>query len=503
MQRIGNNIIYAAIIALACFLPEVGFLVDGDILPKWYLLGLSLCAFVITYGISGLNDAITLPSIKVTLTAVASLVSLWAVIESAFNGWIAAHGPFDNPAGLAISLCCVLALNSNVIGTNGRTCKWLNITSITIMACAVIASQSRCGIVALMLIVASSSFQHKRRLIGYVLLVLLSCATIGLSAMKSSSTSGRAFILYQTWSMVAEHPLKGWGVGGFEHCYMLQQASYFEMNPDSPAAILADDIRHPLCEYLLWWVNYGIAGILAIILLLFYPVFKARDKSVRIACLLICWFATVSYPLHYPIVWLILIIGWGQALPQNIINHAADIVPMRMIRLICLMAVLVILGHATISYLLMQADKASVGHKHAKALRIYRHLETICQYNPYYLYSYSRECYTIGLFEEALHWNDRCHRYWSSYDLTLLRGDILYHFDRLYDAEHAYILASHMCPVRFAPLAGLMDVYETAGDRARLIETAVEIRNRPIKVPSGNVENIKRKAAAVLENYSK
>ena len=43
MQRIGNNIIYAAIIALACFLPEVGFLVDGDILLKWYILGLNLC----------------------------------------------------------------------------------------------------------------------------------------------------------------------------------------------------------------------------------------------------------------------------------------------------------------------------------------------------------------------------------------------------------------------------------------------------------------------------
>lgn len=496
MQRIGNNTICAAIIALACFLPEVGLFVDGDILPKWYLFGLGLCAIIITYARGRLKDDIK-PYIKLMLTAAASIVSIWAIAESAFNGWVAAHGPFDNPAGLAISLCCVMALNNG--GTEGgMKNKWATIAMTTIMACAVIASQSRCGIVALMLISANNTIQSKRWFMGTVLVALFACGAIGLSTIKSASTSGRAFILQQTWEMVAEHPLAGWGTGGFERNYMLRQASFFDMHPDDPAATLADDIRHPLCEYLLWWVNYGVAGLLAIILLLFYPVFKVQDKGLRLTCMLICWFAVASYPLHYPLVWSMLILSWVSIIWHKTVHILNKKTIKATATTIAIISSAGICLHAASSFELNKAENASLSHRHKKALRIYKRLEQLQQHDPYYLYAYSRECYTVGLFEDALYWNDCCRNFWSSYDLALLRGDILFHLERYTEAKQEYRLASNMCPSRFAPLEGLMNVYEVFGDGARTKEMARTILLKPVKVPSGDVDRIKKRAETVI-----
>lgn len=496
------NRLFAAIIALACFLPEVGLFVDGDILPKWYLFGLCLCAIVIRYGTGSHKDVFDLHIMKLSLIAVASLVSIWAIAESAFNGWTAARGPFDNPSGLAMSLSCVLALNMNNDRTgSGRKNNLLQSVLAAIMAFAVIASQSRCGIVALMLIAASNIFQYKRRFLWAVMVALLVSGTIGLSAKKSASTFGRAFILQQTWGMVAEHPLKGWGASGFERCYMLRQASFFERHPDSPAAMLADDIHHPLCEYLLWWVDYGFAGPLAIIILLFYPVFEVQEKGLRLASILICWFAAASYPLHYPVVWLTIILSWGAIIRQaasHILAKRTIGVPAAMIAIISCAGIFV---HAVSSFQLKQAEDASLCHRHIKALRIYRRLEALQRHNPYYLYSYSRECYTVGKFEEALQLNNRCHRYWSNYDLELLRGDILFHLERYAEARQAYSLASSMCPVRFAPLEGLMCIFEITGDSKRIKNIAEIVIKKPIKIPSPIIIDIKKHAERIRQEY--
>ena len=65
-----------------------------------------------------------------------------------------------------------------------------------------------------------------------------------------------------------EHPIIGHGHRGFEREYMLRQADFFREHPDSEYAVLADEIRHPLNEFLYVWVNYGVAAPVALLLLL-------------------------------------------------------------------------------------------------------------------------------------------------------------------------------------------------------------------------------------------
>lgn len=43
---------------------------------------------------------------------------------------------------------------------------------------------------------------------------------------------------------------------------MLNQASYFEQNPNSHYLMLADNVFHPFNEYILFLIEYGIAGFL-------------------------------------------------------------------------------------------------------------------------------------------------------------------------------------------------------------------------------------------------
>ena len=81
-------------------------------------------------------------------------------------------------------------------------------------------------------------------------------------------------------------------------------------------------------------------------------------------------------------------------------------------------------------------------------------------------------------------------------------GDILFHLERYTEAKQEYSLAFNMCPSRFRPLEGLMNIYEVLGDGVRTKEIARKILLKPVKVPSRDVDRIKKKAETVVSDYS-
>ena len=85
--------------------------------------------------------------------------------------------------------------------------------------------------------------------------------------MKQGSSQGRVFIIERCVDIIKEHPL-GLGIRGFSTHYMKYQEIYFREHPDSPAVMLADDIKVPLNEYLCIAVNYGLPGILLLMSLI-------------------------------------------------------------------------------------------------------------------------------------------------------------------------------------------------------------------------------------------
>lgn len=62
--------------------------------------------------------------------------------------------------------------------------------------------------------------------------------------------------------MIKEAPLLGHGPDGFQRLYMYYQADYLKSICDNSKLILADNINHPLSEFLIIAVNYGIVGLI-------------------------------------------------------------------------------------------------------------------------------------------------------------------------------------------------------------------------------------------------
>lgn len=496
------DIIISLLISIACFLPELDLFDDGCLLPKWYLLIIVSCVLVIRGCTSGVNWVQAREWLQKGLLLSGLVVSGWALAQGLLGNRWPVYGTFDNPAGMALSLCCIMALCWRKTALEKRCVKWGAIAAGIMMATAVIVTYSRIGIATLAILLFVGLWTHRQKVFALITMAVMVSIFVMFMDKKRDSSSGRLFILQRTWEMVEEHPLKGWGIGGFRKHYMLRQAVFFENNADDKAGWLADDVRHPFCEYLLWWVDGGIMGVLALIVLLILPILYAKESSLRVACLVVSIFASASYPLHYPISWIVLGMGWLSILRyKNITYEGSSYVRYPSIAL-CLILMPVTFLHAYCASVQKRAENAALRHHHTHAIHLYKRVYPLSLYNPYFLYSFSRECYTVGRFSEALRLNEECHRYWNTYDLVLLRADILFRRHDYSKAISNYRLAHNMCPVRFAPLDGLLNTYEAIGDTDMMRQMALQIIDKPIKVPSQAVNHIKSKAREKMNNDS-
>ena len=84
------------------------------------------------------------------------------------------------------------------------------------------------------------------------------------------------------------------------------------------------------------------------------------------------------------------------------------------------------------------------------------------------LYNYTYELYYMGHLDEAARIAKECEQCANGYNLQLLTGDI---HQMQGDSETAithYQHAHHMCPIRFAPLSGLLQTYQQMSDTYEL-----------------------------------
>ncbi len=497
-----TDALVALLIALACFLPEVGLFGDGALLPKWYMALLASCLLMLKAAVGGVDRRAAWAGLRWGILASSLVVCCWTLTDAISNVHWPVRGTYDNPAGLALSLCCAMALLMDTSFPLQGKRRWLVFSLYALFSLTIIATQSRIGIAVLGIILLLFFQRRGKRRLAALALIAMASVFVVLMNMKGDSTSGRHFILQRTCEMIEERPLAGWGIGGFRRHYMLHQAAYFSSHTDNDAAWLADDVRHPFCEYLLWWVDGGVVGLFLCLVFFLLPIFRSRKTVLRNISLVVSLFALASYPLHYPVSWLFLGLGWYTVFSGWM--HERRL--FQILRILCITGCTIVMVstsiHAYSAYRLRQAERAAEQHRHHYAIHLYEQLIRVNSYNPYFLYSFSRECYTVGRFSEALRLNNECHRYWNTYDLTLLRADIFFQRQDYSKAISNYRLAHNMCPVRFAPLDGLLNTYEAIEDTAKMRQIALQIIGKPIKVPSQTVNQIKSKAREIMNNDS-
>lgn len=417
-------------------------------------------------------------------------------------------GPFENPAGYAAVQCSCLPFSLYLCLHNKVSwpIRSLAIISSLSIILTIVLSGSRCGILAACVAViviqaieikaATYLKKHKSILLAIVLFFI--AGVFLLYKLRPTSADGRLLVWSVCLEMIKDKPITGFGINGFHANYMDYQAAYMVTHPDSPYRMLADNITHPFNEYILLTVQFGIIGLamaMAVLVFLIKNLWKQNGpfRSVGIAMIgaivVMCMF---SYPYHYAVIWfmaLLLVLG---AIPDRYMVLGKAI----RYALVCVSFISLIGTGCMLYHHLKWAEmsKRCIAGQTERMLPHYEKMKPWMKWNPLFLYNYAAELNYVDRYEESLRLTEDCMKTYNDYDVQILLGDNLEHTGQTKQAITVYRHASDMIPNRFIPLESMINLYQQTGDtiNARLI--ADEILSKPVKVPSPQVEEIKRKA---------
>ncbi len=439
-------------------------------------------------------NAILKPTLLVT--------ALFGIIEVVYSLTIGRNihpiiGTFENPSvlAMAITLCmpALLYFYPNKSKIQKATILTLYLLSIT----AVAMSQSRTGIICMIvcgIYTLWKTFRFKAKYLFGATLAIIIIAASSLLLVKSESTAGRQFILERSLEMIKEKPL-GWGCKGFSQNYMDFQAEYFRNNNDEEAAMLADNMRHPLNEYIHIAINYGLPAIAAILLLTFILAYRKQKENsneshtfLLTATMLAIWMM-FSYPLSQSFTWNIMYIAMLLFVCNS--NLRANRSIKGIIIISASVSIFIIVSNYNYRH---QWEKAvetyQTGKNKTVPLAIFDKLKNRYGNNSEFLYSYATLLYNEKQYGQAISVAERCDSVSANYDLEILLANSYMFVGELGKAEKHYIQACNMCPNRFIPLYKLFKIYNQLGDTEQMLKVGKEILNKKIKVPSKKIDII-------------
>lgn len=395
---------------------------------------------------------------------------------------------FSNVAGLSSCLCFSMPAISYLIKSDSKPVKIASLCVLTGSILVILCLHSRAGIICIAFWGGSLIYRRRTLLSVYIGTILLLLPLL-LWQIKPASTLGRWFIIQRTIDMIMEYPLTGWGVHGFEANYMHIQSDFLAKHPNIDSSQLADDVCHPLNEYLLIAVDFGLIGVLVIVLFIWYVFFyfrkhKSVDGFVGITTLiLIAVFSMFSYPLAYPFTWIVLLFSLYLIFRGGLNFRVKGILAKWFLFVFIFMGCLVLKGFQYGIEWKKLNDKMNDGYR-VGVRQHYEKLYPVLRYNSRFLYNYAYALYRLGQYEKSLTKAMECRKIRSDYNLSLLFGDIYWALGKDELAIGQYMLAHHMCPCRFAPLCAIYDVYKRQCNYIKCLRMSNVILNKPVKVDS-------------------
>ena len=267
---------YFAIWFGGAFWSVSGRFLDAETAPKvyWALFGAALFSLgCVATAFSGrgeakspISSAFLPPSCFCAVSqAVYALLQWSGACPSA--GPFPACGSFDNPAGLASALAFSLPFGLHLAENCQRPLRSALCVAMALTACAILASGSRSGMLAMGAVLPAYLLTKRRRTRSALFLTLLAAAAARLPPASTTTKRTRPTDGCSSGNAHGNSSRKVLGrdmaPGGFQAHYMEAQADYFRQHPDSPYARLADDVKAPFNEYLGLWTDFGLAGLLA------------------------------------------------------------------------------------------------------------------------------------------------------------------------------------------------------------------------------------------------
>ena len=506
------------IILLGCTFPPLPICWDVHVIPKWYgaMIAIIFCLLYVMkhrqtiWNITTSEWLAILYASSSTCIHFQALYALYDYFFCANNSLTGSVGTYDTPGGMALTVCLLLPfILEYLVGTCGKGSKFSLLkawVTLLVALMLLILCNSRIGIIVLFIELLAFFWRWvPSRFIRWILVGMLVLGGIFLTLQtKRTSTIGRSFILKRTIGLIMDEPLVGYGRNAFEQVYMSCQQEYFRINPNSPNAWLADNIKHPLNDFLFLWVNYGIIPPMLLFTYFIFLIVYLSSRPLRLSIVALFVFCMFSYPLHYPLAW-VFIISSMLFLIRN-----CD----RVYRCCGWCAILLIISRVVLNLpfdiLMSQAKDYALRGGHSYALISYKKALYISELIPFslispyrrdnLLYNYAYELYVMGHLAEANHILEHFSKYNKNYDSELLWGDICQALGSMECATKHYQNAHYMCPVRFAPLYGLLQTFQQVGDIVSADSVAQIIVDKPVKVSSQKVRNMKHEASRWLDD---
>lgn len=351
---------------------------------------------------------------------------------------------------------------------------------------------------------AYSKIQFKKKILKRIIGLVL-CSSIFFILyyfIKPTSSQGRTFILRITSHIIKENIWLGTGgINTFSSNYPLYQAKFFASGLGTEKNImLADNINYALNEFLQFFSEIGIIGLLFILIFIIKSIFiiKKEDGVIKKIYFNLLFISCFSYIYHITVFQVIIfsIIIYTSLKDQRIfiLNRYISISLNIGILFFCLY----FFQPAYIKFNRSLYIERKISLRYTLEDDNYLLIKYFNDNSDFLIY-YAYDLYYKRKYEESL-WvlalNDK--NYIHS-EIENLKGNICLKLDRLECAEYHYAMASNMCPNRFRYKYDLFRFYNKTHREDLARKIALDIHMLKEKIPSATTIAIKNEVKEFLE----
>ncbi|MFW6225133.1 MAG: O-antigen ligase family protein [Bacteroidota bacterium] len=357
-----------------------------------------------------------------------------------------------------------------------------------------------------------------KKLIALSLLVLLTAGSLyGIYVFKKNSADGRLLIWTVSANIIKDYPLFGVGFDRFKAHYMNYQATYFQDQPESKYAMVADNVQYAFNEVLQFFVENGLLGGLLAFAVFAYVIYHVNFRQTTLSIIIIgllsiISFSLFSYPSHILPLMLILMILMSlsnEVLGNNYLTGNFSNMKMGIqVRSFCSIIILFGIGYSVISINKLSliyknwyvANRAYNFGMYEEGIKYYKKSYAQLLRNGEFLQHYGKALSMAENHENAIDVLEEAAKHYNTTITHTTLGDSYQLALDLKNSEESYMQAYYMVPNRFYPKYLLAKLYDKTGQRLKAVRIAEEIVKKNYKINSTAIYEIKREMKFLLQN---